>query len=184
MPEGGLEHVAASSSGLDLADFFDATVRGTGELPLATLLSRHGVDYQLRCATGRKDTGGKPAQKNDAPGPWLGATLASKNGKPVFTVVSNGGPAERAGIAPGDVAVALDGLALTAANCDRRLRTYRDADKLELVVFRGDELITTRVFLQMAPEDTCYLQLDSEASDAASRRREAWLQVSQASAAP
>ena len=33
----------------------------------------------------------------------------------------NGGPAERAGIAPGDEAVALDGLQFTSANADSRL---------------------------------------------------------------
>jgi predicted metalloprotease with PDZ domain len=184
MPERGLEHISASLSGLDLDDFFDATVRGTGELPLATLLSRHGVNYQLRDAAGSTDKGGKPAENNHAPSPWLGAVLADNNGKSVFSVVLNGGPAERAGVAPGDVAVALDGLALTAANCDRRLRTYRDADKLELVVFRGDELITMRVRLQMAPEDTCYLQFDGDASEIATQRREAWLHTSRASATP
>jgi predicted metalloprotease with PDZ domain len=182
MPENGLEHIAARLSGLDLADFFDATLRGTGELPLATLLSRHGISYQLRCATGTNDKGGKPADTNPAPSPWLGATLADNNGKSVFSTVFNGGPAERAGVAPGDLAVALDGLALTAANCDQRLRTYRDADKLELVVFRGDELITMQVRLEMAPEDTCYLQFDGDASEVATRRREAWLQASPASA--
>lgn len=178
MPEGGLEHVCGKLSGLDLSDFFDATVRGTGELPLPALLSSYGINYHLRCPSGRKDKGGKPADKDKQPGPWLGATLVEKNGKSVFTVVLNGGPAELAGVAPGDIAVALDGFALTTSNCDRRLRTYRDGDTLELIVFRGDELITTRVQLAMAPENTCYLQLDDDAGDAASNRRDAWLHLS------
>ncbi|MDH3339605.1 MAG: PDZ domain-containing protein [Gammaproteobacteria bacterium] len=178
MPERGLEHVAAKLSELDLSDFFDATVRGTGELPLPALLSAHGVRYHLRCAGGSEDKGGKPAEKNNEPGPWLGATLEANNGNSIFTVVMNGGPAELAGVAPGDAAVALDGLALTAANCDRLLSTYRDGDALELVVFRGDELITTRVKLANAPKNTCYLRLDDDASEAASNRCDAWLQVS------
>ncbi len=178
MPEGGLEHVSAKLSGLDLADFFDATVRGTGELPLAAMLSAHGVSYHLRCAGGSGDKGGNPAEKDNEPGPWLGATLEAKNGNSTFTVVLNGGPAELAGVAPGDVAVALDGLALTAANCDRLLGTYREGDALDLVVFRGDELITTRVKLAKAPENTCYLRLDADAGEAAGNRRDAWLQVS------
>ena len=177
MPERGLEHVAAELSGLDLGDFFDATVRGTGELPLAALLASHGVGFHLRAAIGGKDEGGKPAGKDSGPAPWLGATLELQNGRPVFRTIPNGGPAELAGVAPGDIAVALDGLALTVENCDRRLRTYRVDDVLELVVFRGDELITTRVKLAAAPENTCYLQLDSDAGDAASQRRDAWLQV-------
>jgi predicted metalloprotease with PDZ domain len=175
MPEGGLEVVCNEVTGLDLGDFFDASVRGTGELPLCKLLSRFGIDYHLRRASNRKDKGGKPAGKE--PGPWMGATLVEQAGRSVFKALANGGPAEKAGIAPGDVAVALDGLALTASNCDRRLRTYRDKDRLELVVFRGDELITTKLRLEDAPESTCYLQLDKEADAAVLGRQAAWLQT-------
>jgi predicted metalloprotease with PDZ domain len=174
MPEKGLEKVCAEVSGLDLQDFFDATVRGTGELPLQAMLASVGVTLNLRGASGSKDKGGKPSKKE--PGPVLGATLVGKAGKPVFTTVTNGGPAESAGVAPGDIAVALDGLALTAANCDRRLRTYRAGDALELVVFRGDELISTEICLRKAPEDICFLQLDSDADAMTIARQAAWLQ--------
>jgi predicted metalloprotease with PDZ domain len=174
MPEGGLEAVCNEVTGLDLSDFFDASVRGIGELPLRKLLARFGVDYHLRRASNRNDKGGKPAKAK--PGPWIGATLVDQAGRSVFKALANGGPAEKAGIAPGDIAVALDGLALTASNCDRRLRTYRDKDKLQLVVFRGDELITTKIRLEEAPESTCYLQLDKEADAAALGMQAAWLQ--------
>jgi len=174
MPERGLEEVCAEVSGLDLQDFFDATVRGTGELPLQALLASVGVTFNLRGASGSKDKGGKPSKKD--PGPVLGATLAGKAGKSVFTIVANGGPAEAAGVAPGDIAVALDGLALTAANCDRRLRTYREGDSLKLVVFRGDELMSTEIRLSKAPEDTCFLQLDGDADAMTLARQAAWLQ--------
>jgi predicted metalloprotease with PDZ domain len=174
MPEKGLEQVCAELSGLDLGDFFDATVRGTGELPLQAMLASVGVKFNLRGASSRKDKGGKPSKKE--PGPTLGATLAEKAGKSVFATIHNGGPAEAAGVAPGDVAVALDGLALTAANCDRRLRSYRAGDSLELVVFRGDELISTEISPANAPENTCFLHLDSDADAMAIARQAAWLQ--------
>jgi predicted metalloprotease with PDZ domain len=173
MPEDGMEQVCADVSGLELDDFFDAAVRGTGELPLQTLLESFAVDYQLRPASGSRDKGGKAAKK--PPSPSLGATLAADGDKSVFKVVRNGGPAELAGIAPGDVAVALDGLALTASNCDRRLRTYRDGDILDLVVFRGDELVSTSVRLAHGPKDTCYLQIDTNADAMAIARQAAWL---------
>jgi predicted metalloprotease with PDZ domain len=175
MPEGGLEAVCGEVTGLDLSDFFDASVRGTGELPLPQLLAKFGVDYHLRQAAGSADKGGKPSQK--PAGPWLGAALVEQAGRSVFKTVVNGSPAEKAGIAPGDIAVALDGLTLTTANCDKRLRTYRDKDKLELVVFRGDELITTKIRLEDAPEDTCYLQLDKEADAEALGMQASWLEA-------
>jgi predicted metalloprotease with PDZ domain len=174
MPEGGLEQMSSEVAELDLDDFFNAAVRGTGELPLPALLKNFGVDYQLRGASDRNDKGGKPVDK--PPGPWLGATLTDAAGKSVFSVIHNGSPAEKAGIAPGDVAVALDGLALTVGNCDRRLRSYRAGDKLDLVVFRGDELLSMRVKLVDAPESTCFLKIDSNADAVATARRAAWLQ--------
>jgi predicted metalloprotease with PDZ domain len=175
MPEDGLEAVCEEVSGLDLTDFFDASVRGTGELPLKKLLGYCGIKYQLRQANGSDDKGGKPGNKTDTPGPWLGASLIQRDSRSVFAAVYNDGPAELAGVAPGDVAVALDGIALTAENAARRLKTYRDKDTLELVVFRGDELLSMRVKLELAPKNTCYLQIKSDTDEKADSRRNAWL---------
>jgi len=175
MPEDGFESVCHEVSGLDLADFFDASVRGTGELPLASLLAKHGVEYCLRQASGRSDEGGKRGKPSKQQSLWLGAKLTPANGKLSFANVYNGGPAEAAGVAPGDVAVALDGVALTADNNDRRLASYHAGDVVELVVFRGDELLTTSIKLAAAPEDTCYLQLAVDADAATEASRQAWL---------
>jgi predicted metalloprotease with PDZ domain len=176
MPEDGLESVCNDIAGLDLGDFFDAAVRGTGELPLASLLATHGIELHLRAAEGSSDKGGKPGKEQAAVAPWLGATLVDRDGKPTFTVVHNDSPCESAGVAPGDVAVALDGIALTAANCDRQLKSYCDGDVLELVFFRGDELMTTEIRLTDAPATTCYLELDNSPDPLTTSRRNAWLQ--------
>ena len=175
MPEHGFEAVAAEVSQLNLDDFFDASVRGTGELPLETLLHTHGIDYKLRASSGSSDKGGQKPKNPKQRSVWLGATLTETNGKSTFAAVMNGGPAELAGVAPGDEAVALDGLQLTSANADRRLKAYRDGDKLELVVFRGDELVTTRIRLAAAPLDTCYLELIEDVELDVESRRMAWL---------
>jgi predicted metalloprotease with PDZ domain len=175
MPEDGFEAVAAEVSQLDLDDFFDASVRGTGELPLETLLGTHGIAYNLRAASGSGDKGGQKLENSKQRTVWLGATLSETNGKSTFASVMNGGPAERAGVAPGDEAVALDGLQLTSANVDSRLKAYRDGDELELVVFRGDELVTTRIRLAAAPLDTCYLELIEDVELDVESRRMAWL---------
>ena len=175
MPEDGFETVAADVSGLDLEDFFNASVRGTGELPLEALLHSHGIQYHVRAASGPSDKGGQKLGNSKQRGVWLGAMLTATNGKSSFTSVMNGGPAELAGIAPGDEAVALDGLQLTAANADARLKAYRDGDELDLVVFRGDELVSTRIRLASAPLDTCYLELVEDVELDVESRRMAWL---------
>ena len=175
MPENGFESVAAEVSGLDLDDFFDATVRGTGELPLQSLLHAHGVEFNMRASRGGNDKGGRNVSASKQRDVWLGAKLSDKDGTSVFASIANGGPAELAGVAPGDKAVALDGLMLTSANVDKRLRAYRDGDELELVVFRGDELVTTSIQIAASPEDTCYLELTEDVELDVETRRMSWL---------
>jgi len=175
MPERGLEEVSSEIAGLDLGDFFDAAVRGTGELALEPLLHEHGVDYVLRRSKGRKDKGGGKADVDKLPNVWLGAILATRSGKPVFASLSNDGPAERAGISPGDELIALDGVRVQVSGSDTRIRRYRPGDKSELTVFRGDELLTLKLVWAEAPDDTCYLEDDADADEAALKRREDWL---------
>jgi predicted metalloprotease with PDZ domain len=175
MTERGFEQVAEEVSGLDLGDFFDASVRGTGELPLGTLLKEHGVNYSLRRAENRSDKGGKKADESKLPAVWLGANLADRAGKATFTSLSNGGPAEQAGISPGDELLALDGVRANVSGSDSRIRRYRPGDKSELTVFRGDDLLTLKLKWQEAPTNTCYLQIADDTNVEATARREGWL---------
>jgi predicted metalloprotease with PDZ domain len=175
MPERGLEEVSAEVSGLDLGDFFDAAVRGTGELALEPLLHDHGVNYCKRRSQGRKDKGGDKVDDGKLPNVWLGANLATRSGKPIFASLSNDGPAERAGVSPGDELVALDGVRASVSGSDTRIRRYRPGDKSELTVFRGDELLTLKLTWAEAPNDTCYLEVDADASETAVKYREDWL---------
>jgi predicted metalloprotease with PDZ domain len=175
MTERGFEQVAEEVSGLDLGDFFDASVRGTGELPLGTLLKEHGVNYSLRRAEDRSDKGGKKADESKLPAVWLGANLADRAGKATFTSLSNGGPAEQAGISPGDELLALDGVRANVSGSDSRIRRYRPGDKSELTVFRGDDLLTLKLKWQEAPTNTCYLQIADDTNVEATARREGWL---------
>ena len=175
VPEDGFQRLCAEVSGLDIDDFLDAAVHGTGELPLESLLGSHGIAYQLRRSAGGKDKGGKAAGDGTLPDVWLGADLASRDGRTVFTVVHNGGPAENAGVSPGDELVALDGLRINFAGAEARTRRYKPGDRSELTVFRGDELMSLRLRWEEAPADTCYLVLDDEADETATARRSAWL---------
>ena len=109
------------------------------------------------------------------PSVTLGATLSETDGKLVFAAVANGGPAEEAGVSPGDVAVALDGLSLTNANVAQRLKRCRPNDKMPLVVFRGDELLELKIRFEAPPEDTAYLELDEDVDVHVEARRAAWL---------
>ena len=177
MPERGLESVTQSVSGLDLADFFERYVRGTADLPLENLLRDFGVKLHLRPANSSKDEGGKPASDESSPAPWLGAKLVQRGGRQVFSVVHAGSPAEVAGVAPGDEAVAFGGLRITAGNIDARLGDHHAGDTVPLKVFRRDALLDLTVQLAEPPDDTCYMELDPDPASDAKRRRQEWLSL-------
>lgn len=176
MPERGLESVARAVTGLDLEDFFERFVRGTSELPLQGLMKTVGVSLRFRKASDAKDAGGKAAGEDAAPPPWLGATLAQDANGSRFAVVHSGSPAERAGIAPGDEAIAIDDLRLTADNVDARLRYHHDGDTVTVTVFRDHVLMRHKVTLGVAPEDTCYFEVDKNVDAAVETERGKWLQ--------
>jgi predicted metalloprotease with PDZ domain len=175
MPERGLESVARAVSGLDLEDFFERFVRGTVDPPLQSLLRYVGIALRLRPSGGSADTGGKSAKDDATPPPWLGARLSDSPGSSKFAAVYSSGPAELAGIAPGDEAVALDGLRLSAGNLDRRLRDHHPGDTVSITIFRDDVLLRRRITLGEPPEDTCYLDIDDAADDKAATERADWL---------
>ena len=124
---------------------------------------------------GGKDKGGTAAGDKALPEVWLGADLGSNDGRVTIAVVHNDGPAERAGISPGDELVAIDGLRINVAGAEARTRRYKPGDKSRVTVFRGDELMTLQLRWEEAPTDTCFLTVDDQAEEAAAARRAAWL---------
>jgi len=175
MPERGLESIAQAFTGIDLREFFDRYVRGTGDLPLQKLLREFGVLMHLRQQAGGDDCGGKPSLSENPPPPWLGLNLSAKSGRDVVALVHTDSPAEHAGIAPGDELVALNDVRLTAPTMDTRLREYHAGDRVKVSVFRNDGLLHFKVRLAEAPEDTCWLEFDDNRSPEAERHQAAWL---------
>jgi predicted metalloprotease with PDZ domain len=89
--------------------------------------------------------------------------------------VHSDSPAELAGIAPGDEAIAFNGRKLTSAGLDVTLRDHFPGDIVTISVFRRDEFMQFRITLAESPNDTCYLEVDNEAGIVAEQKRNAWL---------
>jgi predicted metalloprotease with PDZ domain len=178
MPERGLETVARNITGLDLREFFERYVRGTSDLPLSKLLGDFGVTLHQRPAEGSDDLGGKASSADFVAAPWMGMHSASRNGREIVTVVHAESPAAKAGLAAGDEIVALNDVRITAATLDARLREYHVGDRVTVSVFRNDDLLKFKVRLGEAPEDTCYLEIDSNRSESAEQNLAAWLSTS------
>jgi len=171
----GLEQLIAAVAGVDLTDFFQRALRGTEDLPLAELLATCGIDYRLRPSEGNGDQGGKPGGRKGPPRTVLGVRSGDDALGAKLLNVFDGGAAQQAGLAAGDVVIAINGLRVSNGSLDKVIASYAAGDSVQLHAFRRDELMTFSAALQAAPADTCYLA-DIEAPDTAQQqRRNAWL---------
>lgn len=163
VPERALEQLARELSGIDLQPFFDSMIRGTEDPPLTELLKLFGIEAQLCHA---------PAN-GDRAGVNLGLRLAPSSTQ--VQTVFDASPAQAAGVAAGDVLVALDGLRVEVQEFDRLLSGYLPGDKVRLHVFRRDELMELLVTLAPRVADTWVLRPQASADEATLARRKAWL---------
>jgi len=86
--------------------------------------------------------------------------------------VFEGGAAQEAGIAAGDLIVALDGLRPGQKGLDAALATRRAGERVRIHAFRRDELMSFEARLRRAAADTCVL---TEAAGARRKLLERWL---------
>src|SRR5690606_26386827 len=107
-------------------------------------------------AGGGDDRGGASRSANGEP-LTLGAVTRERDHGVELAAVLDGGPAQRAGLNPGDVLVAVDRLRVTERNLRRRLARFEAGERVTATVCRGDELIEAGLVLAPAPLDTCFL---------------------------
>ncbi|MGB5082795.1 MAG: PDZ domain-containing protein [Burkholderiales bacterium] len=171
-----LERLTEEVTGLKLRRHFDEWLRSTRELPLRNLLATHGVAMSLRPAESSSDKGGKPAGSKDrAPRAALGVRTRADGKDLVVTHVLEGGAARAAGLAAGDVLIALDGLRPRGDGPDAMLAKRRPGEIVTVHAFRRDELMSFELRLGRAGADTCVL---AESPGAARRRlRKRWLRT-------
>ncbi len=175
VPERGIEALAAEVTGLDLHDFFARALDGTDDLDLPGLLAIVGVDMRLRPSTGPKDFGNVAESFAPiTPVSDLGLRLAP-GGEAKVAVVLDERPAQRAGLAPGDSIVAIDGLKADGHSAGARLRALPIGREVTVHAFRRDELMTFQVTPAPAPADVCELRLYPGAPVEVLERRRAWL---------
>jgi predicted metalloprotease with PDZ domain len=159
-PEGEVQALCEEASGLSLRDFFDRYVRGTVELDLAPLLRSVGLVLEA----GRGDGV-----------PWLGITTRAASGAAIVSASLAGGPAEAAGLYANDELVALDGFRLEAADLKARLRARRPGDKVQLTVFRRDQLRSIEVTLAERPADEIEIKAAPDPTAAEGAAFQRWL---------
>ncbi|MEO5656170.1 MAG: PDZ domain-containing protein [Nitrospiria bacterium] len=176
VPEDGIERVAAEVSGLDLGSFFDRALRSTDELPIEALLGEIGIDVVFRPAESDQDKGGKAAANTGrAPRATLGIRLADDGPDATLAHVVDNGPAQHAGLAAGDVILAVDGLRATRDNLEALIGAHPPGASLRVHAFRRDELMDCTITPLPAPADTCVLSLRADLDAPPRARRTSWL---------
>jgi predicted metalloprotease with PDZ domain len=150
--------IAEELSGLALKRFFAAAVHGTGELPLKTLLADFGLALAWENEKSEK-------------GASLGAVTRGEGHEVRLATVYADGAAQNAGLAAGDLLIAIDDLRVTPETLARQLARRQPGDTVKVHAFRRDELICCDVCLAPPASDTARLT----ASDKSNRLRRHWL---------
>lgn len=141
--------IAEELSGVKLQRFFAEAIDGTGELPLAKLLASVGITLSWEKSSERPSLGVKTSSEGHGANELKLAT------------VFDGGAAQAAGLAAGDLLLAIDGLRVTPATLDKQLARRQVGETVKVHAFRRDELMTFDMRLDPAPADNCKLKVDA-----------------------
>lgn len=172
LAEQEIEKLLSELIGQDMTDFFANYLYGTQDLPLEKLLKTVGIDSHLRAASSVDDKGGKPADNSNVkPVINLGARVAADPAGALLTHVFDNGPAQCAGLAAGDIVVALDGIRTSKDNLEKSINSYQINDEVTVHAFRRDELCEFMLALAAAPLDTCYLEFNDSVD---TKQKTAW----------
>ena len=147
-------------SGLDLRRLFARHVDGCAELPLRRLLAAFGVSWRH----GEADALAS-----------LGLKLDDAQGWPLVRQVLSESWAQRAGLAPGDLLIAIDGERASVDALRRRHARARAGDVWRVHLMRDARLLELAAPLAAPAPGPVQLELAPRAGAAALRRRRAWL---------
>lgn len=172
------ERLTTEVTGLDLRDFFAQALDDTSDIDLTPLLASVGVTLHMRPAKDDKDLGGAP----DKPTPIepiasIGARFQIQGIEVKLGAVINDRPAERAGLAPGDILIAIDGVRVDATTLKTQLARLPIGEAARVHAFRRDELHVFDLIPEPAPAEICELISMPDPPAAALRARAAWLHL-------
>ena len=143
----------------------------TEDLPLPASLQSVGIELLTRQTVNYDDMGGKRGNEREAPAFNLGARFIADPIGPRIQFIYDGGSLQAAGLAAGDVIIAIDNIQVSKEKINMVLEPYSINDSIKFTVFRGDLLMEFNVMLDEAKEDTYYLEITERESE----NRNNWL---------
>jgi predicted metalloprotease with PDZ domain len=159
--EDQLPAIFAEATGVDLTDCFARYVRGVEDPDWAALLSDFGLTFQ--------------PHQHDPARPTLGLTHREDGDRLLIDSVKQSGPAQQAGLYPGDELVALDNHKIDRRTLPALLAGRRPGEQIDLHVFRLGQLTHARLRLGSSPIEHYAITLAPDPSDRALSLRQRWL---------
>jgi len=175
LAEGEIERIASEVSGVNLSTFFKKYLYGVEDLPLKSLLSEFGVDFNLRPTISVDDKGGKANKDNPQVTASIGARFAADPVGVKIIQVFNEESAELAGLSAGDTIIAINNLQVNKSNIDKIINSYPANEKLIIHAFRRDELKEFTLLLKPAELTTCYLEINNKIHKDKMKNQKEWL---------
>lgn len=172
------ERRVAALVGDAVAERLSHALQATGNLPLEQAFRTLGIALDWRARRTGEDAGTAAMATRPAARTWLGASVASDPAGVRLVHVYNDGPAERAGLAPGDIVLAVGGFRVDKGSLDAWLERHAGADSVEVHAFQRGRLVPRSLPLQAPPTDTAVLVADDES------RLARWLSADSAPTAP
>jgi predicted metalloprotease with PDZ domain len=161
-----VQPVFEAAAGIGLGEFFDRFVRGTEDPDLAAELREAGLELKLGWEPGQTADGATPV--------WLGATL--EEGRVALATVLAGGPADAAGLAPGDEILAVDRRRVRSdAELRERLSARRPGQRADILLARHGRIVDLAVDLAEAPRTRCEIVGMAAPTDAQKQLYQRWL---------
>ena len=150
----------------NLADFFQAALHGTADLPLEGSLKTLGIELRWY-STPRSDLGKLvSAFPEAAPAPDIGCRAKQQADRATISHVFTGGSAEQAALKAGDSIIAINGYACTDFIAQTETAI---GDTHRIHYFRHGVLHETTLTVQTAATTTAYLKIED------AQRLQAWL---------
>ncbi len=149
-----------SSHHEEMHEFFAHCLYTTKELPLESAFATLGAKLEWRQRVSHKDVGGV-VKADQSACVWLGATFKAAPAGVSLTQVFREGPAEQAGLAAGDVLVAIGKLQLSHESIDTILNRFNDNGQVVVHFFRLGELRTTTLQITRDVLNTATIVLDN-----------------------
>ena len=144
LSEKGFPQLVREATGVDVLDNINRWAYSSQDLPLKELLATQGVRLEWKAAHTR---------------PTLDIRTRKQGEQLVITAAIEGGAAHQAGLSAHDILVAVDGVRVDAGanTLDTLLASYQPGQKIQVHIFRRDELRCFALTLASAPPAECHL---------------------------